>query len=105
MHAQLAQIAAVPELRISEDEAKDLLGAGQKVLSHYSIATTQKALDWSALAAVAVAVYVPRLTMWGAKRRAKARPAQPSQAPQSDPFASFVTAQQMAAAEQRMASD
>ena len=60
-----------------------MLGAGQKVLSHYSIATTQKALDWSALAAVAVAVYVPRLTMWGAKRRAKAKPVQGNQ---PDPF-------------------
>jgi hypothetical protein len=45
---------------MSEPDAKVLMVAAQNVMRHYSIAATQKAVDWMTFASVATFMYAPR---------------------------------------------
>src|SRR4029077_9160444 len=60
MHVQLSRLADCPELAMSEQDAKVLMTAAQNVMRHYSIAASQKAIDWMTFASVASFMYAPR---------------------------------------------
>lgn len=57
---------------MTEADAKTLMVAAQNVLRHYSIAATQKAVDWMTFASVATFMYAPRAV--ALRRRVKRRP-------------------------------
>lgn len=82
LHVMLAARGA-PELVITEQEAKDFMGAAQNVLRHYSVKTTQKTLDWLMFIGVAGGIYGPRLMAVSIRqaedRRAKGGPARRGQ--------------------------
>jgi hypothetical protein len=53
------------QIEAGEDEVKAWLRACQKVARHYSVKTTQKALDWIALAGVSATVWGTRgVSVW-----------------------------------------
>lgn len=60
-HVLLADRTGVPELAITEDEGQQFMQRAQAVLRHYSVQTTQKAMDWIAFAGVAGMIYIPRV--------------------------------------------
>lgn len=60
------------------DEAATLATALSKVLRHYDIAASQKALDWGNLGMVLMALYAPRMYAQSeAARAARAKRVQP----------------------------
>jgi hypothetical protein len=71
MHVQMARLADCPELAMTEADAKTLMVAAQNVLRHYSIAATQRAVDWMTFCSVATFMYAPRVV---ALRRRTRRP-------------------------------
>lgn len=90
LHVMLGQLT--PELAINEDEGKTFMRAAQNVMRHYSVQTTQKTLDWIALIGVTTALYAPRATAIGIRRRNENRPRRSADiirlhpdAPQTDP--------------------
>ena len=56
----LAKQTGIDELAIDLDEGKQVLSAAQKVMAHYSIEATQKAIDIAALIGTLGAVYGTR---------------------------------------------
>ena len=83
LHVILADKTDTPELAITEDEGKAFMAAAQNVMRHYSVETTQKALDWTAFAGMAAGMYMPRIAAIGMRKRARrdprSRQAQPMQ--------------------------
>lgn len=69
MHVMLARLTETPELAMTEADAKTLFVAAQNVLRHYSIASTQKTIDWITFASVAGFMYVPRFVAIGRRRQ------------------------------------
>ena len=84
LHLQLAQLTDTPELAITEADGKAFLGAVQNVARHYSIAATQKTLDWAALVFTAGFIYVPRIA--AVAKRHRAPPVRRQPAAQVFPF-------------------
>lgn len=76
LHALLADRTETPELAITEEEGKAFMDAAQNVMRHYSVETTQKALDWTAFAGVAAGMYMPRVAAIGMRKKAGRAPAQ-----------------------------
>lgn len=72
LHAVLAMQTKTPELMINDQEGKDFTKAAQKVMTHYSVQTTQKTLDWLAFLGVSVGMYAPRIVAINARRKAEA---------------------------------
>jgi len=60
-HVLLAAKTGVPELAINMDEGQQFMKAAQNVMRHYSVQTTQKAMDWISFAGVSAMIYVPRV--------------------------------------------
>ncbi len=54
---------------MSEGDAKTLMASAQNVLRHYSIAATQRAVDWVTFASVAAFMYVPRVVALAQRRK------------------------------------
>jgi hypothetical protein len=77
MHVQLARLTDTPELAMAEADAKTLMVAAQNVMRHYSIAATQKAVDWMTFASVATFMYAPRAV--AVRKRMRRRPGASSQ--------------------------
>ena len=69
LHAAIGMSADMPELAISDQEGKSFQIAVQNVLRHYSVRTTQKAMDWIALAGVSGGIYAPRVVAISIRRR------------------------------------
>lgn len=81
LHVMLAERTETPELAITEDEGKAFMDAAQNVMRHYSVETTQKALDWTAFVGVAAGMYLPRVAAISMSRKARRQPRQrPAQA-------------------------
>lgn len=81
LHVMLAERTETPELAITEDEGKAFMDAAQNVMRHYSVETTQKALDWTAFVGTAAGMYMPRIAAIGMRKRASRAPRQrPAQA-------------------------
>jgi len=59
-HVQLAQATHTPEIAIEFEEGDEFLKRAQAVMSHYSIETTQKTIDWLAFWGVASMMYGTR---------------------------------------------
>lgn len=53
----LARSLNEPELMMDESDGKAFTGALQNVLRHYSVETSQKALDWAAFAGCCSTLY------------------------------------------------
>jgi hypothetical protein len=77
MHMMLAQLSGVEELAITPDEGDAFMKSAQNVARHYSVATTQKTLDWIAFAGCTAGMYVPRGIAVAAKRRSKKQASEP----------------------------
>jgi hypothetical protein len=60
MHVQLAAATNTPELAIQFEEGDEFLKRAQAVMSHYSVETTQKTIDWLAFVGVAGMMYGTR---------------------------------------------
>lgn len=75
LHALLANNLDTPELAISPDEGKQFMTAVQNVMRHYSVETTQKSLDWIALAGCAAGMYFPRVAAVSIRRKGRQRQA------------------------------
>ncbi|HEY1410802.1 MAG TPA: hypothetical protein VGF36_01615 [Rhodopila sp.] len=88
MHVQLARLTDTPELAMSEADAKTLAGAAQNVLRHYSIAATQKAVDWITFGSVVSFMYVPRAAAVVQRRRHGPR-SEPAPQPRPGPSQIF----------------
>lgn len=70
---------------MEDDEAKTIATTTQKVLRHYHVETTQKAIDFAALFAVLAQSYGTRLAVVAIRQRMKAAgvaPRQQQQQPQ-----------------------
>jgi hypothetical protein len=52
-----------PHWQMSEPEAKGLTEAAGRVMRHYSIAASQKMIDWGALVTLGFASYGPRIAL------------------------------------------
>lgn len=76
LHALLADRTETPEIAITEEEGKAFMDAAQNVMRHYSVETTQKALDWTAFVGVAAGMYMPRVAAVGMRKRAQRQPRQ-----------------------------
>lgn len=74
LHVMLAERTDTPELAIAEDEGKAFMEAAQNVMRHYSVETTQKALDWTAFVGTAAGMYMPRMAAIGMRKRATRQP-------------------------------
>lgn len=74
LHLLLADRTQTPEFAITEEEGKAFMDAAQNVMRHYSVETTQKALDWTAFAGVAAGMYMPRIAAVGMRKRAGSKP-------------------------------
>ena len=74
-HVVLAKAVDVPELAITDAEGEQFLKACENVARHYSVTTTQKTLDWFALAGATVQIYGTRMMVIIADR--KKAPAKP----------------------------
>lgn len=74
LHVMLAERTQTPELAITEDEGKAFMEAAQNVMRHYSVETTQKALDWTAFVGVAAGMYMPRIAAVGMRKRTGGKP-------------------------------
>lgn len=91
LHVMLAERTQTPELAITEDEGKAFMEAAQNVMRHYSVETTQKALDWTAFIGCAAGMYMPRIAAVGMRKRASGKPrARSSQTPPAPPGATVV---------------
>lgn len=89
VHLGLATVTRRPELAVSQDEARALAEAAERVARHYDIAASQKALDWAALGLVSLTIYVPRIMAIRASRDKMTQPPptrQPPPAPHFDPL-------------------
>lgn len=86
-HVLLADRTGVPELAITEDEGQQFMQRAQAVLRHYSVQTTQKAMDWIAFAGVAGMIYIPRVVALAnrpSQRQSAPAPMQHHAAPAAD---------------------
>jgi hypothetical protein len=78
MHVQLARVADTPEIAMTEPDARTLMQSAQNVLRHYSIQSTQKAVDWITFGSVVTFMYTPRVLAYAQRRRdGPRRPPQP----------------------------
>lgn len=83
-HILLAEKTGIPELSMGMDEGQQFMKAAQNVMRHYSVQTTQKAMDWIAFAGVSAMIYVPRVVALSNNRRAPRQVQRPPmQAPQT----------------------
>lgn len=73
-HAFLAQATGQDCLAITKDEATSLAEATNKVLRHYDIKMTQKALDHYALLMTAGGIYAPRLALLAMAKKSSPKP-------------------------------
>lgn len=71
-HAALAQAADCPPLAISAEQGEEYLTTVQRVLSHYSLESTQKTLDIAALVGATATMYGPA-AFWLFSRRGQRR--------------------------------
>jgi hypothetical protein len=69
LHVLLADRTGTPELALSPDEATLILARASAVLSHYSVETTQKTLDWISFVGALGTVYVPRVVAISLRQR------------------------------------
>ncbi len=70
MHAILASVLQVPELKLEEEECSKLGSALQNVLSQYDVVVSPKAQAWIGAAMVAGAVYGPHIAAYGLRKGA-----------------------------------
>jgi hypothetical protein len=68
---------------MSEADAKTFFNAAQNVMRHYSIATTQKAVDWMTFASVSAIMYAPRVVALQKRMQDGPRRPEPQTAPMS----------------------
>lgn len=71
IHTMLAMQLNTPELVVDETEADQFLKAAQNVARHYSVETTQKALDWIVFCGACASVYGTRAVAISVRRRAE----------------------------------
>jgi len=88
LHAMAS--AVVPELKIEQDEARQLAEAVAKVNEYYDTAIDPKMMAWVGLFAVCGKIYGPRIVVWNIRRvasRPKLQPfkAAPQRAPETAP--------------------
>jgi hypothetical protein len=81
LHAMLARATDTPEIELTPDEGAAFMGAAQNVLRHYSVAATQKTLDWIAFAGVTSGIYGPRMFAIHMRRKAGQEPRRPAAGP------------------------
>lgn len=67
-HVLLAQRTDTPELELNPDEASAFLASAQNVMRHYSVATTQKMIDWTTFIGTGVTIYGTRAIAIAARR-------------------------------------
>lgn len=72
-HVIIAERYEVPELVMDMSEGQQLADAVQNVLRHYSIETTQKAIDWAALIGTSCMIYGSRFGAYMLRRAAEKR--------------------------------
>jgi hypothetical protein len=70
IHLMGATILKVPELALSDEEAKKITAAVAKVASHYDVGASEKSIAWANLAICAGGVYGTRI--WTYQLRTKA---------------------------------
>ena len=63
LHKLLAMVSKTPCLEIGKDESEKLAVAIKGVLNEYDLKPSPKAMAWSQLLAVSVAVYSPRIAL------------------------------------------
>lgn len=69
----LATIASVPELALTEEEAKNLADASARVARHYDLKAAPKTLDWINLCIALAGIYGPKaVIIAGGKKEKKA---------------------------------
>lgn len=73
----IAMKTETPEFMLGEGEGKAFMDAAQNVMRHYSVQTTQKALDWIAFMGVASGMYVPRIAAVAMRKKQGRRQEQP----------------------------
>lgn len=78
LHAALASVSGIEELAITDQEGEAFMAAAQNVARHYSVATTQKTMDWIAFVGCAAGLYVPRVFAVGLRRAERRRAEAPS---------------------------
>jgi len=88
LHAMAS--AVVPELKIDQDEARQLPDAVAKVNEYYETTIDPKMMAWVGLFAVCGKIYGPRIIVWNIRRvasRPKLQPfkAAPQRAPETAP--------------------
>jgi hypothetical protein len=66
----VSKLTGHEEWESTEQEAKVFMERAQNVARHYSVATTQKTLDWIAFMGCVGAFYVPRVYVISHKKRA-----------------------------------
>jgi hypothetical protein len=71
LHVLLAERTQTPEIAISDEEGRAMQVAAQNVLRHYSVAASQKTLDWIALWACVGGVYGPRVVAIAVRRQSE----------------------------------
>lgn len=74
----IAMKTETPEFMLGEGEGKAFMDAAQNVMRHYSVQTTQKALDWIAFMGVASGMYVPRIAAVAVRKKQGKRQQQPA---------------------------
>lgn len=67
IHVQLAQATQVPEFVIEQEEGDEFLKRAQAMMSHYSVETTQKTIDWLAFIGVGSMIYGTRFIAYNAR--------------------------------------
>lgn len=74
LHVLIATQTGTPEFMLGPDEGKQFMQAAQNVMRHYSVQTTQKALDWIAFAGVTSGMYVPRIAAVAMRKKQNRQP-------------------------------
>ena len=71
LHVVIANASKTPEIALSMDEGKHIMGSAQNVLRHYGVQGTQKTTDWIAFVGAISIVYVPRMIAIAANKKAR----------------------------------
>lgn len=87
LHTIAATVLKVPELSLSEPEAKQLTSAMNRVAAHYDVGASEKTLAWMNLAVCAGGIYGTRL--WSYQLRTKSEAEKKLQAQAAPPRAPY----------------
>lgn len=72
----LAKATKTPELELDREDCETLGGAIEKVMSHYNLKTTQKAVDWFTLVGVCSMMYGGKFMAASERKKAEKKAAQ-----------------------------